>query len=367
MVSDATKKYREIFAYGLLGVAALYFISGLSLLFKSGDDLGDAGFADKSALFGYIFSHPLLVISLFGAVALATAWEDNSKNAKTIVLIALGIGALSLLFALICWLSAFGADTGTGGFIFNGVTGAGKVVAIFLGLAQLGLLGLVEFYAFTVYQTFPKPVPAQHQQGQWGQQQAGWGQAQQGWGQQQGGYDQGQAQQGWGQQQGGYDQGQAQQGWGQQQGGYDQGQAQQGWGQQQGGYDQNASQWGAASTGAAPAWGDQSSSQAEQQGQPAASWGQSDPSTTGQSAGWGDQSAAAPETPSGWGSPGSTPATPAHEETQVWGGQTEGRTTPEATPGETAQPGEAGSSSEEERKDDDNPPPQQGWWQQPSQ
>ena len=334
MVSDATKKYREIFAYGLLGVAALYFISGLSLLFKSGDDLGDAGFADKSALFGYIFSHPLLVISLFGAVALATAWEDNSKNAKTIVLIALGIGALSLLFALICWLSAFGADTGTGGFIFNGVTGAGKVVAIFLGLAQLGLLGLVEFYAFTVYQTFPKPVPAQHQQGQWGQQQAGWGQAQQGWGQQ---------------------------------GGYDQGQAQQGWAQQQGGYDQNASQWGASSTGAAPAWGDQSASQAEQQGQPAASWGQSDPSTTGQSAGWGDQSAAAPETPSGWGSPGSTPATPAHEETQVWGGQTEGRTTPEATPGETAQPGEAGSSSEEERKDDDNPPPQQGWWQQPSQ
>ena len=82
MVSDATKKYREIFAYGLLGVAALYFISGLSLLFKSGDDLGGAGFADKSALFGYIFTHPLLVISLFGAVALATAWRTTARTPR---------------------------------------------------------------------------------------------------------------------------------------------------------------------------------------------------------------------------------------------------------------------------------------------
>ena len=108
MVSDATKKYREIFAYGLLGVAALYFIGGLSLLFKSGDDLGGAGFADKSALFGYVFTHPLLVISLFGAVALATAWEDNSKNAKTIVRSPSGSARCRLLLALICWLAAFG-------------------------------------------------------------------------------------------------------------------------------------------------------------------------------------------------------------------------------------------------------------------
>src|SRR5207342_2281443 len=85
VVSDATKKYREIFAYGLLGIAALYFISGLSLLFKSGDDLGGATFSDKAALFGYLFSSPLLVLSLFGAVLLVTAWGENSKNAKAVV------------------------------------------------------------------------------------------------------------------------------------------------------------------------------------------------------------------------------------------------------------------------------------------
>jgi hypothetical protein len=348
VVSDAIKKNREVFAYGLLGVAALYFISGLSLLFKSGDDLGGAGFADKAALFGYVFTHPLSVLALFGAVALVTGWSENSNNAKTIVLVALGIGGISILFAVVCWLSAFGADS-SGRLIFNGVFGAGKVVGIFLGLAQLILLGLVLFYAFTVYQTFPKPARAQHQQGQWGQQ-AGWGQQQQGWGQQQGGYDQGQPQQGWGQQQGGYDQGQPQQGWGQQQGGYDQGQPQQGWGQQQGGYDPGASQWGAASTGGAAAgWGDQSATQAEHQGQPAASWDPSEQPATGQ----------APA--SGLADPS---ATPAQDETQIWSGRPDSGMPPEPAPGEPGQPGETGSSTEEERKDDD--PPQQGWWQQPS-
>ena len=104
-----------------------------------------------------------------------------------------------------------------------------------------------------------------------------------------------------------------------------------------------------------PAWGDQTPPQAEQQGQPAASWGQSDQSDDRTVGGVGRpgrsraRDAVRPGAP-----PGSTPATPAHEETQVWGGRTEGGTTPEATPGESRQPGEAGASSEEERKDDDN-------------
>jgi hypothetical protein len=369
VVSDATKKHREIFAYGLLGVAALYFISGLSLLFKSGDDLGGAGFTDKAALFGYLFTHPMLVIALFGAVALVTGWGENSKNAKTVVMVALGIAGVSLLFGVICWLSAFGADTGNFGvaLAFNGVLGAGKVVGIFLGLAQLGFLGLVAFYSFTVFQTFPKPQRATQQQQQqgWGQQpQAGWGQqqgydqgaSQQGWGQQ--GYDQaaGQQQQGWGQQ--GYDQGASQQGWGQQQG-YDQaaGQQQQGWGQQQGydqGYEQGGSQWGAASTGANPGWGDQGAAPAEQQGQPASSWGQPE------------------QSPSGWGSSPSTPsseppasATPASEETQIWAGQPEAGTS-EPTPGQPTDPNATGEPSDDDERKDENPP-QQGWWQQPSQ
>jgi hypothetical protein len=348
VVTEATKKYREILAYGLLGVAVLYFISGLSLIFKSGDDLGGAGFADKAALFGYVFAHPLLVIALFGAVALVTGFGENSKNAKTVVMAALGIGAVSLLLGVICWVSGFGANTDAGSILslgFSGVFGAGKVVGILLGLAQLLLLGLVTFYAFTAFQTFPKTVPA-HQQ--WGRQ-GGWGQPPQGgWGQQ-GTYDQGQ-------------QGGQQGGWGQpQQGGYDQGQ-QSGW-SQQGGYDQGQQTWGAAGGG----WGEQPQ-QPEQQGQPASSWEQM--STSQPAQGWGSPAEQSDQPPSwgqadeaqSWGgqepreersyagTPGEGTAAP--DETQVWTGTGEG-------------PADQPTEPDEEHKDEGEPPPPQGWWQQP--
>ncbi len=364
MVTDTTRKHREIFAYGLLGVAGLYVISGLALLFKSGDDLRGASFSDKAALFGYLFSNPLLLVSLVGAVILVTAWGEKSPNAKTVVTAALGIAGLAFLLGLICWLAAFGSDQGNGISFFNGVFFAGKVVGIFLGIAQLGLLGLVAFYAFSVFQTFPKAAPAQQPAG-WGQQQGQWGQ--------QGYYDQGQqGQQGqpgqqaqWGQPQGSYDQGQQGQAWGQQgqawgqQGSYDQG--------QQGSYDQGQQQAQAWGTGTPGGWGDQSAAQAEQQGQPAATWGQPD-----QPSGWtqGDQPqqswdapATEPEAQQSPEQPYAAPshsAAPAADETQVWSGQ------PEATdPSDGATP--ASRPDDEPTDGDDSPPPQQGWWQQPRQ
>ncbi len=359
MVIEATKRHREMFAFGLLGVAALYFLSALSLLFKSGDDLGGAGFADKASLFGYVFTHPVLVIALFGAVALVTGFGENSKNARSVVLTALGLGALALVFGVICWLAAFGAES-AGLSVFNGVVGAGKVVGVFLGLAQLGFLGLATFYAFTAFQTFPKPVRAQQQQ--WGQQPPGWGQP--------GGYDQAQGaqQQGWGQQPAGYDQappaGWGQQsGWSQQaqqaqQGGYDQ--AQQSWGQpqgQSGGYDQ-----------AQQSWGQPPGQQGQPPAQPAqpSTWGQADASAgswgTPAAASWGEQ--AQPEDPpqgqpaSSWeelSTPVTTNEPSSDDETQVWhSGDSE-----PAGPGDEVEPG--GTDAEA----DDPRPSQQGWWQQP--
>lgn len=368
MVIDATKKHREVFAYGLLGVAALYLISALSLLFKSGSDLGGAGFADKASLFGHVFTHSILVISLFAAVALVTGFGENSRNARTVVLAALGLGAVALVFGLICWLAAFGAES-NGLSVFNGVVGAGKVVAVFLGLAQLMFLGLVTFFAFTAFQTFPKPVRAQHQQ--WGQQ-PGWGQP--------AGYDQAHSppQQGWAQQPAGYDQAppagwRQQAGWGQEQGpphaGYDQAQAAQpqGWvqpaGQPQPGYDQAQQSWG---------------QQPGQQGQPAG-WGQSSP-TAGS---WGEQAQSAPGGDGPQGQPASsweqlsTPVTEGEstsgDETQVWS------STAESAPGLASEPaeqwdargdddldqGDSRSGADAGDPDEDAPPPQQGWWQQP--
>jgi hypothetical protein len=350
VVTEAAKKHREIFAFGLLGVAALYFISGLSLILKSGDDIAGpglgVGFTDKAALFGYVFSHPILVFSLLGAVLLVTGFGENSTNAKAVVTGALGIGGVSLLLGLICWLSAFGADLGNGGIgVFNGIFGAGKVVGIFLGLAQLGLLGLVTFFAFTAFQTFPRPVRAQ--QGQWGQQQGQWGQQQGQWGQQ-GGYDPGQQGQ-WGQP-GAY--GPTQPGQHSQPG-------QQGWGQP-GGYDAGQQSWAASSGAPAGGWGEPSSPQAGPQDPQASTWGHPE-----HAAGWGqpdEPSQTPPVTPS-WESPPSQPepssvappadegAAPDSDETQAW-------ERPAASPA-----GEPESAEDE--RDDDNPP-QQGWWQQPN-
>ena len=355
MVSEAIKKQREIFAYGLLGVAALYLIGGLSLLFKSGDDLGGAGFAEKGAYFGYVFTHPLLVLSIVAAVALVTAFGEASKNAKVVVLAALGITALSLLFGLISWFAGFGADSTGVGELFGGIFGAGKVVGIFVGLAQLLLLGLGGWYVFTAFQSFPKAAPAA---GQWGQQ----GQGQQGYG----------GQPAWGGQQ---DPGYGQPGYGQP--GYgqpDYGQP----GAGQPGYGAAAGGGGATAAGA---WGDQSQAQAGQQGQPASAWGQ--PEQEQPTTGWGspgqpqEQPAwGQPEqqAQSGWGAPAGE-AGEAEQAQQNWGqeqpwGQSDQPTQPAwGQPGAPAEPPRRetpeSESAEEEPTDDDQPPQQQGWWQQP--
>lgn len=155
MVTDATtQKLRDLVAYGLLAVAALYFLSGLSLLFKSEQDSG-LSFTGRAGVFGHVFTHPLLVLALFGAVALAVGFGERSKNARVILIAALAIAALSLLFGLITWLSGFGADEFYG-LSYGGVPGAGKLVGILVGLANLLLLSLAAFFAFTALRALPK-------------------------------------------------------------------------------------------------------------------------------------------------------------------------------------------------------------------
>ena len=183
VVVDAVKKLRDVLAFALLAVAALYFIGGLSLLFKSERDFGGAGlpFSTRAGAFGYLFSHPILVLSLVAAVVLAAGFGEASRHAKIVVLAALGIGSLSLLFAVICWLTAFGANIGLVSPLFAGVVGAGKVVGSILGIAQLGVLALAMLFIFAVFQRLPKTSRRSRQQ-PWGAQQ-GYGGQQQGYGQ----------------------------------------------------------------------------------------------------------------------------------------------------------------------------------------
>ncbi|MGH3471136.1 MAG: hypothetical protein ACRDPG_03695 [Nocardioidaceae bacterium] len=358
MVTETTKKFRDAISYCLLAAAALYFISGLSLLFKSADATGGATFADKAALYGHVFLSPVVVVSLVGAVLVAVMAEA-SKNARTIVLAALGLAGINFLLGLICWLAGFGSDIGTAsgsslGLVFGveGVQGAGKIVGIFLGLGSLLFLGAAGFYVYTVLQGLPATAPAAAPAGQWGGQSAGWGQS--GYGQ-----EAGYSQQGWATSQDpGYGQppAGAAEGWGDPH----QGQSAAAWGQP---VEQSGQQaWGQP---AEQAWGQQVEQQswgqpAGQQGEPA--WGRPAEAST-----WGQPT----EQPS-WGQPADQPGQP-HQPTWAqtadqgepsgpgWGA-------PEQPPAGGAVEEPADDSAElSDRQEDMENPEQGGWWQQPPQ
>lgn len=267
MPTDATKKYREHLAFGLLAVAALWFVGSLSLLLKS----SDFGFAAKSAAIGGLFEAPIAVFSLVLAVLLVTRFGEPSRNARVVVLVALGIGALNLLFAIISFFAQFGANIAGG---YEGIGLAGKGVGALLGLAALIFLVVAVLFMFAELQGLPSPVAAQ----------PSWGAAPGGYGS----YGYGAAptgQQAWGQPSAGTGQGPQPYGAGQ---GYPQG-GQPTWGQQPG--------YGGQAPAGSAAW--------------AASGGQRDPGATpwpsqgGSAGGWGaapgsDRGYAAPAPGSAW-------------------------------------------------------------------
>lgn len=200
MVIDALRKLREIFAFGLLAVAALYLVSGLSLLLKSERDVmldfgGGLDFAGKSAAFGYLFASPVLIFCVVAAVALV-AFGTPTKHARIVAPIGLALVGLALLLGAIAWLASFTSTSNDGLGTAGGVLGAGKIVGGLLGLAQLLLLALATWFSFAVFSALPK---AARQTSPWAQAQGYGGQSpygQHAWSQQEGGYGQPQA---WGQ------------------------------------------------------------------------------------------------------------------------------------------------------------------------
>jgi hypothetical protein len=277
VVNEATKKYREPVAFALLAVGALWFIAVLSLLFKT-DNFGlpgDLGFATRAAIVGGLFESPVPVLSLVVAVILVTALGGHTRNARIVVLAALGIGALDLLFGIITFFAQFGAHAGFG---VSSIGPAGKVTGTFFGLGLLLFLAAAVAYMVFAFQSLPAPSA----QPQWAPGQQGYGTGQPGWGQPGQGYGQPQ-QGGWGQQSSGP-------GWG----AGPTGPAGAGWagypGQGQGGAPSGAGQsWGTA-TG--QGWAEATAQSWHQQ----PGWGQQ-PS---QQQTWGQQ----PGQQQGWGQPG---------------------------------------------------------------
>lgn len=183
------KTYRDIVSFALLGVAILVLVSGMSLLFKSSDDFGGAGFAGRAATVGWVFEHPILVVSLVVAVLLAVGFDGPSRYAVVIVYAGLAVGAISFAFGLLAWISGFSASDSEA-FFLGGVYHAGKIVGIFLGIAELGFLGLALFVLLMCARALPRRQPRSY---------PGWGvQAGPGEGWPAGGYQQQTPPPGWG-------------------------------------------------------------------------------------------------------------------------------------------------------------------------
>jgi hypothetical protein len=159
MVTDVVKRLRDVLAFALLGVAALYLLSALVLIFKS-SQIGEP-FSYRAGLYEYLFTVPILLLALVGAVLLAAAFSEPSRYARAVVLAALAIGGLALLFGLICWVTSLGSD--------NLRVGSGlglaqvKFASLTLALAKLGLLALVLLFAYSLFSRLPRSVRAPQQ------------------------------------------------------------------------------------------------------------------------------------------------------------------------------------------------------------
>ena len=175
MVTESTKKLRELLAFVLLGVVAALILVSLSLLFK---DFGPGvEFSLKSALVQGDLVNPVYVLLLVAAVVMVTHLGEPTPQARTITIGAMAILGVMALLGLLTWISSLSVDDGSAGmgqlWGFGGLEGAEKVGGSFAMIVLLALIGAAIYFCLTTFQALPS-TPKQNQQ--WGAQQPGqWG------------------------------------------------------------------------------------------------------------------------------------------------------------------------------------------------
>lgn len=160
MIGHATRHIREVLAWGLLAAVGVILVCAFALLLKDG-----ASFSDKSAVFGYLWVHPVQVGLVVLAVALVGS-ADPSPRARVVAMAATGLLGLMLALGLLTWVSAVTSDNGES-IGFAGIAGAGKVVGTLVGLAFLVLTALATWFAISVVRALPSGSAAT-QPGGWG-------------------------------------------------------------------------------------------------------------------------------------------------------------------------------------------------------
>jgi hypothetical protein len=167
LVTEATKKIREILAFGLLGVAAVLVVNSFALLFKTEQGpFGKGTFSTMSALEMSRFVSPVLVGMVVLAVIVVTHLGGVTDNARNITISALVLLGVMMLLGLVTWIAALTAEN-LDYFIGDGL-GQGKVTGSIAQLAYLALAGLAGLFTFTVLSALPVPErPGAAQPGGW--------------------------------------------------------------------------------------------------------------------------------------------------------------------------------------------------------
>jgi hypothetical protein len=205
---EAVQRLREPAAWVLLAVAGVQLFAGLIELFAGGGD-NSGGF--KYRAYGEISDGFFTQVSTVALVALAVALVTvigpaPTRQARTIVMGALGVVGGMALFGVVSWLASLLVD--------SQFAGGGDKLAVFLyGASKLAVIGIAGWFVFAVFQAMQPARPqgqAQMPGGYPGYQQGG----QQQFGQPQPGQQYGQPE--YGQQPGQQQFGQPQPGYGQQ-------------------------------------------------------------------------------------------------------------------------------------------------------
>ena len=162
MVIDATKKYREVFAFLLLGIVSVLLLTHLvSMLSASGFREG-LPFSDRALIEQAAFVDPVYVILIVAAVIITTHLGEPSRHARAITMLGLGVLGVMAALGLISWIAGLSADQALG------PGGSGKATGSFIQVSWLVLVGLAGSFTIITLSALPAPRRQAFQQPGWG-------------------------------------------------------------------------------------------------------------------------------------------------------------------------------------------------------
>ncbi|GAA3238967.1 hypothetical protein [Actinocorallia longicatena] len=166
MSKEALLKLREPAAFALLGAGALQMLAGLVGLFAKGGFTYHA--LSETSEYGHFTNLSIAVVTVLAVLFVTKGAEQNSPQARNVVMAALGVLGFGLLFGAVCLLAgllAGGESTTVGGVTYSITTVSGntKIVAFFFGIAKLVITGVAGYFVFLNFQALqparPAPLP----------------------------------------------------------------------------------------------------------------------------------------------------------------------------------------------------------------